>query len=93
MEWYLTVLIAGLIGLVGGLLHIVIPPYENEWKSMIRKLFAGFFIGVFLGATVLPDPSTLTLPSMSIAAYVTTLITTGYVAIDVIKQMLEKPEE
>ena len=93
MDWFIVVLIAGLIGMVGGLLHIVIPPYEGDWKSALRRMFAAFFIGVFLGATVLPDPSTLALPSTAIAAYMTTLITSGYVAIDLIKQMMEKPTE
>lgn len=93
MDWFMTILIAGLLGLLGGLLHIVIPPYEGEWKSALRRLFAGFFIGAVMGATILPDPSTFQLPSTEVAAYLTALITSGYVAIDLIKQMMEKPAE
>jgi hypothetical protein len=84
------VLLAGVIASVGGLLHIVVPPYETDTTSMFRRYGAAWLVGMVSGAG-LPDPSQYGFPSTEVYLYIIGLIALGYTAIDVVKQFIERP--
>lgn len=90
MEWFILVIMAGLIASVGGILHIVVPPYDADTASVLRRYGASWVVGLVLGC-VLPDPSQYGFPSYQVFLYVIGLIAIGYVAIDVVIQWLQNP--
>ena len=90
LEWFVLILMAGLIASFGGILHIVVPPYDTDAWSIVRRYAASWLVGLVMG-TVLPDPTQYPFPSWQVFGYVLALVPLGYVAIDVVKQWLANP--
>ena len=89
MEWYLIAGICALVGSFGGFLHVIIPPVDTDKWSVARRMGAGAVVGLmlYLGGA---DPTKYGIPSLEILAWVGTTVSTGYVAIDVLKAAIEK---
>jgi uncharacterized membrane protein HdeD (DUF308 family) len=92
LEWIVLVLLAGILCSIGGILHVIVPPYDTDAASALRRYGASWVVGLVMG-TVLPDPSQYAFPSPEILAYVIGLIALGYTAIDVVIQWLKKQEQ
>jgi hypothetical protein len=89
MEIWMALIITALVGMLGGILHIVVPPIETDRIAWLRRIIAGFVVGIilFLGGA---DPSKFELPSLGIALWFGTVMASGYTAIDILKIIIDK---
>lgn len=87
LEWYWALFVSGLLGSIGGLLHIIVPPYVTDLKSFVQRYVASWIVGIVLGFAM-PLPDTIAFPSAALGSYVIALIAGGYVAIDVVNQWI-----
>ncbi len=90
LEWYWGLLIAGLIASVGGLLHVIVPPFATDWRSVLQRYVAAWIVGIILGLSVLAiEPTIFDKISGYLVIVIGFLLVSGYTAIDIIKQILE----
>jgi hypothetical protein len=89
MEMWMVALITALIGALGGALHIIVPPIDMDKKMWVHRILGGLVVGaiIYLGG---PDPSKIAIPSFSIVIWVGTVVGSGYAAIDILKQFIDK---
>ena len=89
MEMIIALVLSMLVGLLGGALHIVVPPVDTDRAMWVRRLVAGLIVGIimFFGGL---DPRLFDIPSAGILLWFGSIISSGYVAIDVLKVFIDK---
>ena len=88
MELWMAIILSMLVGLLGGALHIIIPPTDTDKAMWTRRLVAGLIVGLiaFFGGL---DPRLYEVPSAGIVMWFGSIMATGYAAIDVLKAFLD----
>jgi len=76
--------------MIGGVLHIIVPPVDTDKLSMAKRLAASFLVG-FIVFFVGIDPRTVEFPSEMAFAWATGLITFGYFSLDILKLWVSTP--
>lgn len=88
MDPFLTVLVALLLGVIGGGLRFFIPPVEDlTRRNVVAHLGAGAFVGAFLGTPILLQVE-LSLGNPYYYPVALSVIAMGYFALDVVGQIL-----
>ena len=90
LEWYWALFIAGLVASIGGILHVIVPPFATDWKSVLQRYAAAWIVGVLLGVMIIAGDSTIfDTMTTALGIILVFLVISGYTAIDIIKQILE----
>jgi len=96
-----AILLAVIIGAIGGLLYLIVPPNEvsvlNNWLDKLVQAAKRAFAGGVAGAIFSPGLYVVVKTNgwqldWTLVAVLISLMSAGYFGIDIIKAVLQKPE-
>jgi hypothetical protein len=92
MEWYYGLLVTILVGMLGALLHVIIPPQDKDYKAIAIKMMAAAVVSSFLFLFGM-DPRGMEIPSNQIGIWFISIIALGYTSLEVLQKLLTKYSE
>ena len=97
----LAIFVAAVIGAIGGLLYLIVPPNEvsvlNNWLDKFVQAGKRAFAGAIAGAIFSPGLYVVVKANgwqldWTLLAVLISIMSAGYFGIDIVKAVLQKPE-
>jgi len=85
-----TLIVLLLLGLIGGLLHAVIPPQEAGLRQLAVRIFAGIIVALVFGYGMITEVLKDLEPLQLFLALAPTVIGMAYVGMDMLKAIVQK---
>lgn len=92
MEWYIGLIVTILVGMLGALMHIIIPPEDKDYKTIAIKMMAAAVVSCFLFLFGM-DPREMAIPSNQIGIWFISIVALGYTSLEVLQKLLTKYSE
>ena len=89
MEWYVGLIVTILVGILGALLHVIVPPKDTDYETIAIKVMASCVVSTFFFLFGM-DPRGMTIPSNEIGIWFISLIAIGFTSLEVLQKLLTK---